>query len=101
MAVDSDSYSAKMSEVYAFMREVSQTAWIWADHASGGVKGARYDADFGVIEWIDQPGCACGDAIQRQIVADFMAKGPLQAAPDDVLDEMRRALSIDSRLQRR
>ncbi len=34
------------------------TSWIWPDEASGGVKGARVDIDAGVIEWVDQPGCA-------------------------------------------
>ncbi|MCY3779019.1 MAG: hypothetical protein OXG78_01805 [Chloroflexi bacterium] len=76
-------------------------SWIWADEASGGVKGARMDADAGVIEWVDQPGCACGDATTRQTLADFLANGPLESPPEDALDEMRKALSIDSRLPRR
>ncbi|MCY4072635.1 MAG: hypothetical protein OXG60_15175 [Chloroflexi bacterium] len=81
------------------------TSWIWADEASGGVKGARIDLAASVIEWVDQPGCACGDAIARQPIADFSEKGPLETPPADVLDEMRdavnKALSIDSPPRRR
>ena len=68
------------------------TSWIWADEASGGVMGARADLAAGMIEWVDQPGCACGDATKRQTIADFLAKGPIHAVPSDVLDEMHRAL---------
>ena len=77
------------------------TSWIWADAASGGVKGARLDAVSGIIEWIDQPGCACGNAVQRQGVADFLESGPLEAAPADVLAELRAAVSIDRASHRR
>ncbi len=31
------------------------TSWIWADEASGGVKGARLDLAARAIEWVDQP----------------------------------------------
>ena len=72
------------------------TAWIWADAASGGVKGARLDCDAGIIEWVDQPGCACADASRPQSIADFLEAGPLEALPADILDEMHDALSIDS-----
>ncbi len=75
------------------MAETATTSWIWADEASGGVKGARIDYDAGVIEWADQPGCACSDATQPQNIADFLASGPLESVPADVLDEMRQALS--------
>ena len=74
------------------------TSWIWADQASGGVKGARLDSAAGFIEWIDQPVCACGDATARQTFADFRANGPLESPPKDVLAEMRHSLSIDSPL---
>ena len=74
------------------------TSWVWADEASGGVKGARLDLAQGLIEWVEQPGCACGDAISRQTLADFLSAGPLESPPADVLEEMRRALSIDSPL---
>lgn len=77
------------------------TSWIWADERSGGVKGARLDLAAGAIEWVDQPGCACGDAITRQSIADFNANGPLESPPEDVLNEMRAALSIDSTPARR
>lgn len=69
------------------------TGWIWADEASGGVKGARIDLAAGLIEWVDQPGYACGDAIARQPIADFSENGPLETPPADVLDEMRDAVN--------
>lgn len=77
------------------------TSWIWADEASGGVKGARLDLALRLIEWVDQPGCACGDATSRQTFADFLSTGPLESPPADVLEEMRQALSIDSPRARR
>lgn len=81
------------------------TSWIWADAVSGGVKGARIDIAAGYIEWVDQPGCACGDAVARQNIADFLANDPLESPPPDVLEEMRvavnKALSIDRRHWRR
>ena len=73
------------------------TSWIWADEASGGVKGARMDTDAGVIEWVDQPGCACGDDTAGQTIADFLANGPLESPPADVLAEMRLAASGEMR----
>lgn len=81
------------------------TSWIWADAASGGVKGARIDLAAGLIEWVDQPGCACGDSIERQTIADFLAKDPFESPPPDVMEEMRdvlnNALSIDRSRRRR
>ena len=38
--------------------DTTTTSWMWADEASGGVKGARIDYDAATIEWVDQPGCA-------------------------------------------
>lgn len=40
------------------MKAEFSTAWIWADEASGGVKGARINIADGSIDWVDQPGCA-------------------------------------------
>lgn len=78
----------------------SPTSWIWADEPSGGVKGARLNRAAGLVEWVDQPGCACGDAIASQTIMDFREKGPLEMPPADVLEEMRNAIqtapSIDS-----
>lgn len=83
----------------------TSTSWIWSDEASGGVKGARIDLVSSAIEWVDQPGSACGDAIARQPIADFSENGPLETSPADVLDEMRDAvikvLSIDRPVGRR
>ena len=79
------------------MAEHGATSWIWADAGSGGVKGARLMPGGDAIEWIDQPGSACGDARTRQSARDFIERGPMEAAPPDVIAEMRRALSIDSR----
>ena len=83
------------------MTSKTPTSWIWADNASGGVKGARLDVAARRIEWVDQPGCACGDATSRQTFADFLATGPLESPPADVLEAMRQALSIDSLRARR
>lgn len=77
------------------------TSWIWADKRSGGVKGARLDLAAGAIEWVDQPGCACHDAVRLQLAADFLANGPVGSVPPDVLVEMQAALSIDSPPSRR
>ncbi len=74
------------------MMDEINTSWIWADEASGGVKGARVDLAEGNIEWVDQPGCACHDAFQLQSVADFLAAGPNKAVPEDVVEEMRNEL---------
>jgi len=83
----------------------SPTSWIWADEPSGGVKGARLNLAEGLVEWFDQPGCACGDAIASQTIMDFREQGPLETPPADVLEEMRDAihavLSIDSQRGRR
>lgn len=78
------------------MTSKTPTSWIWADEASGGVKGVRVDVASGIIEWVDQPGCACGDAASKQTFADFLSAGPLESPPADVVAEMRQALSIDS-----
>lgn len=77
------------------------TSWIWADEASGGVKGARLNLAAGLIEWADQPGCGCGDATSTQSFADCRAKGPLESPPAAVWREMRLALSIDNSRARR
>ena len=78
----------------------SPTSWIWADEPSGGVKGARLKPAEGLFEWVDQPGCACGDAVASQTIMDFREKGPLDMPPAEVLEEMRNAIhappSIDS-----
>lgn len=86
------------------MTRETPTSWLWADEASGGVKGARLNLADCLIEWVDQPGCACGDATSGQTLADFLSTGPLGSPPPDVLSEMRDAankpLTIDSRLAR-
>ncbi|MCY4063157.1 MAG: hypothetical protein OXG53_12365 [Chloroflexi bacterium] len=78
----------------------SPTSWIWPDEASGGVKGARLNLAHGLVEWVEQPGCACGNAIASQTVTDFREQGPMETPPADVLEEMRNAIraapSIDS-----
>ena len=95
-----EEYQAVKATIGIVMGEIP-TSWIWADEASGGVKGARLNLADGTIEWVDQPGCACGDAVQLQSIADFMRTGPPDVLPADVLAEMREALSIDSNIHRR
>lgn len=65
-----------------------QTTWIWHDEASGGVKGAIVDLDKQIIQWVDQPGCACGDNAHPQSIQDFLETSAIGYVPDDVLGEM-------------
>ena len=76
------------------------TSWIWADAASGGVKGARIDLAAGSIEWVDQPGCACGDSIASQTFADFLENVPYESPPPDVLKAMRAAVTSAQSIDR-
>jgi len=69
-----------------------QTTWMWHDEASNGVKGAIVDLDMQVIQWVDQPGCACGDNTTPQSIRDFLDKGAIESVPADVLAEMHTAL---------
>jgi len=71
-----------------------KTAWMWQDEYSGGVMGAVVDLDERVIQWLDQPGCACGDSESEQTIADFLAKGPRWVHPPaEVEAEMRAELA--------
>ena len=75
------------------MADSIQTTWMWHDEASNGVKGAIVDLDSQVIQWMDQPGCACGDNAQPQTIADFLKKSAIGYVPADVLDEMHTELN--------
>lgn len=70
------------------MTEVIQTTWMWHDEASNGVKGAILDLDDHLIQWMDQPGCACGDNSQPQSFEDFLRQGAIESVPDDIEAEM-------------
>lgn len=71
-----------------------KTTWMWQDEASGGVMGAIVNLDERRIQWLDQPGCACGDSNSEQTIADFLAKGPRWLQPPlDVETEMRSELA--------
>ena len=70
-----------------------QTTWMWHDEASNGVKGAIIDLDDQIIQWIDQPGCACGDNSQSQSIADFLRQGAIDIVPDDIQEEILSELS--------
>lgn len=75
-----------------------QTTWIWPD-SSGGTMGAVVDLDEQMIEWMDQPGCACGDSANQQTIQDFLQRGPRSfPVPDDVQAEMKAALTEQVRL---
>ena len=65
-----------------------QTTWMWHDEATNGVKGAIVDLDTQTIQWVDQPGCACGDNTQPQSLIDFLEHGAIGYVPEDVLAEM-------------
>lgn len=75
------------------MSESIQTTWIWHDEASNGVKGAIVDLDEQVIQWMDQPGCACGDNAQSQTIQNFLDSGAIGYVPVDVLEEMNAELT--------
>lgn len=71
-----------------------KTTWIWQDEVSGGVMGAVVDLDERLIQWLDQPGCACGDSNSEQTIADFLARGPRWIMPPaDIEAEMRAELA--------
>ena len=70
------------------MADKIQTTWMWHDEASNGVKGVIIDLDDQVIQWMDQPGCACGDNSTPQLIADFLKQGAIVHVPDDVQDEI-------------
>jgi hypothetical protein len=64
--------------------------WIWYDAMTNTTQGAIADLDAGIIQWIDAPGCACGDSMNEQTFADFIMRGARYLAPpDDVQAEMR------------
>jgi hypothetical protein len=67
---------------------------MWQDEYSGGVKGVTVDLDERVIQWWDEPGCACGDNANDQSIADFIANGARHGSPPaDVEAEMRAELA--------
>lgn len=70
------------------MAEQYQTTWMWHDEATNGVMGAIVDYDDQEIQWVDQPGCACGDNAQPQSIHDFLNKGAAVFVPQDVLGEI-------------
>ncbi len=73
-----------------------KSQFMWQDESSGGVQGAIIDHEAGMIQWLDQPGCACGDDAQWQSISEFLAKGAFYLAPpDDILAEMRAALHLE------
>jgi hypothetical protein len=68
------------------------TSWIWS--ADEGINGLRIDTERGTLEWMDGPGCACGDSLYSQPYRDFLARGPkLDGIPDDVLAEIRASVT--------
>lgn len=75
------------------MADKIQTTWMWHDEPTGGTMGAIVDLDDQKIQWIDQPGCACGNNMQEQPIDDFLNNGAIGYVPDDILDEMRTELT--------
>jgi len=66
-----------------------QKSWMWPNN-KGGVEGAYIDLEDGMVQWFDEPGCACAGSNSEQKLADFLAKGPrFIVPPDDILEEMR------------
>lgn len=72
---------------------MTETAWMWRDETSGGVMGATVDLQKRLIQWFDQPGCACGGSDTEQTIADFIARGARHITlPAEVETDMRHAL---------
>lgn len=72
---------------------MSEKQWLWYDDNSMTTQGAIADFDDALIQWFDEPGCACGDSVHQQSFADFMARGSRYLAlPDDIRAEMRNAI---------
>ena len=70
------------------------TAWMWANERTGGVAGVTLDVGRRLLQWYDEPGCACGDSSALQPAADFLQRGPRGGSPPpDVIAEMRAALA--------
>lgn len=68
------------------------TSWIWRHE--NGTQAASLNTEEQILEWYDNPGCACGDRGMNQTVADFLKKGPRWGDPPaDVLAEMQQAIA--------
>ena len=65
------------------------TRWIWQDEFTIHVRGVIVDLDDQLIQWFDEPGCACTDSTHEQSITDFLENGEQQPVPADVLEEMR------------
>ena len=75
------------------MTDKIQTAWMWRDEQTDSIAGVLIDIELGVLQWYDEPGCACAGSNAEQTVSDFLETGPrIARPPDDVLAEMRMAL---------
>ena len=72
------------------MTTQTNTAWIWRDEATMQVMGASYDPKKDVLQWYDEPGCACTGSHAQQNLADFLTNGAsMLNPPDEILTEMR------------
>ncbi|RMG78232.1 MAG: hypothetical protein D6712_21810 [Chloroflexi bacterium] len=70
-----------------------KTAWMWRDESTDAVMGVTFDEDRAVLQWYDEPGCACTGSDAEQPLADFLENGPRGGnPPPDVLEEMRAEL---------
>lgn len=70
-----------------------QKSWMWPNN-NGGVEGAVIDLEDGMIQWYNEPGCACAGSESEQSIEDFLLKGPrFILPPEDILDEMKIALT--------
>ena len=76
-----------------YMSDNIQTTWMWHDEASNGTMGAILNPDEQKIQWVDQPGCACGDNIQLQAFQDFLTGGAITPIPQDIDDEMHTSIT--------
>ncbi len=69
-------------------------SFMWLNESTGGMSGAQMDLEEGIIQWFEAPGCACGGSDAEQTITDFLESGPRALIPpDDVLEEMRQAIT--------
>ncbi len=75
-------------------RPMAEKTWMWRDEYRNSVAGVIVDLDKNVVQWYDEPGCACTDSEAIQTIADFLERGPSALQPpNDVVDEMKTALA--------
>lgn len=72
--------------------------WWWYDEPSHTTQAVIVDTDEGVLQWIEAPGCACGDNMQEQSIADYLGRGARWLnPPEDVREALADLLQNQAR----